>query len=302
MRSINYSIIIPHKNIPKLLVRCINSIPERDDIQIVIVDDNSDDANTYLEKYRELLRFNVEFIFTKEGKGAGYARNIGLKHAKGKWIVFADADDSMLPEWTEITDQYLDSDADVIQFRIEDIITHKDCRWHNASFDNYAKGILLDRDLLFYRNTCWAKMLNAEFIRNNGILFDEVKYGNDVFFGYQVAAQANHIIISQSAIYDVTYREGSLTTIKCREVSWIRYLAKKKANDFAAQRGFKRYELPYALEVLKTWRKFGLSDYCWFIWHERSEIRRASNVKMDHKPFNYRHPYLYILLVLFRLL
>ena len=300
--SINYSIIIPHKNIPKLLVRCINSIPERDDIQIVIVDDDSDDADSYLEKYPELFRHDVEFVYTKEAKGAGYARNIGLKHAKGKWIVFADADDFFLPKWTEITDQYLDTDADVIQFRIEDIITYKDCRWHNASFDEYAKGIISDRDLLFFHNTCWAKMLKAEFIRNNEILFEEIKFGNDVFFGYKVAALANHITISQSAIYDLTYREGSLTTINGREVSWIRYLAGKKANDFAAQHGYKRYELPHAIEVLKNWRKLGLRDYYWFIWHERCEIRRASSVKMNHKPFNYRHPYLYMLLVLFRLL
>lgn len=37
-----YSFIIPHKNSPDLLNRCIQSIPKRDDIEIIIVDDNSD--------------------------------------------------------------------------------------------------------------------------------------------------------------------------------------------------------------------------------------------------------------------
>ena len=50
--SINYSIIIPHKNIPELLVRCLNSIPEREDIQVIVVDDCSDDADTYLGNTR----------------------------------------------------------------------------------------------------------------------------------------------------------------------------------------------------------------------------------------------------------
>ena len=40
--EINYSFIIPHRNVPHLLQRCIDSIPKRDDIQIIIVDDNSD--------------------------------------------------------------------------------------------------------------------------------------------------------------------------------------------------------------------------------------------------------------------
>ena len=36
-----FSIIIPHKNIPSLLQRCLDSIPKRDDVQIIVVDDNS---------------------------------------------------------------------------------------------------------------------------------------------------------------------------------------------------------------------------------------------------------------------
>ena len=40
---INYSIIIPHKNTPNLLQQCLDSIPYRDDIQIIVVDDNSED-------------------------------------------------------------------------------------------------------------------------------------------------------------------------------------------------------------------------------------------------------------------
>ena len=35
-----YSIIIPTKNIPNLLHRCLNSIPTREDIQVIVVDDN----------------------------------------------------------------------------------------------------------------------------------------------------------------------------------------------------------------------------------------------------------------------
>lgn len=48
--QINYSIIIPHYGIPELLGRCLRSIPERDDIQVIVVDDNSPDADTYMER------------------------------------------------------------------------------------------------------------------------------------------------------------------------------------------------------------------------------------------------------------
>ena len=40
--EMNFTIIIPHFNTPTLLLRLINSIPEHDDLELIIVDDNSD--------------------------------------------------------------------------------------------------------------------------------------------------------------------------------------------------------------------------------------------------------------------
>ena len=61
-----FSIIIPHYDIPDLLMRCLKSIPVSEDIQVIVVDDNSPDADTYLEKYPELSRPYLEFIHTTE--------------------------------------------------------------------------------------------------------------------------------------------------------------------------------------------------------------------------------------------
>lgn len=38
-----YSIIIPHHNIPDLLQRCLSSIPQRNDLQVIVIDDKSDE-------------------------------------------------------------------------------------------------------------------------------------------------------------------------------------------------------------------------------------------------------------------
>ena len=58
---ITYSIIIPNRNNHELLNRLLNSIPIREDIQIIIVDDQSDDS--YLNEYPGMLRSNVKIIF-----------------------------------------------------------------------------------------------------------------------------------------------------------------------------------------------------------------------------------------------
>lgn len=99
--EIVYSVIIPHKDIPCLLQRCLDSIPPRDDVQIIVVDDNSSPDIVDFAHFPGRDRTDVEILFTKEGGGAGYARNCGLAGAKGKWLVFADADDfSCLVFWT----------------------------------------------------------------------------------------------------------------------------------------------------------------------------------------------------------
>ena len=55
---INYSIIIPHKNSPELLERCLNSIPERKDIEIIVVDDCSNENGR-----PQIDREGVEIIY-----------------------------------------------------------------------------------------------------------------------------------------------------------------------------------------------------------------------------------------------
>lgn len=73
--SLNYSLIIPHKNIPNLLKRCLDSIPQRDDMEIILVDDNSDPNIVDFEHFPGKTRQGVRLIFDKQGGGAGRARN-----------------------------------------------------------------------------------------------------------------------------------------------------------------------------------------------------------------------------------
>ena len=111
-----FTIIIPHKNIPHLLQRCLYSIPKRDDLQVIIIDDNSDPEIVDFENFPGIGEDNIEVVFTKEDKGAGYARNIGLKFAKGEWLLFADADDFYNYCINDILDRHINSSCDIILF------------------------------------------------------------------------------------------------------------------------------------------------------------------------------------------
>ena len=111
-----YTIIIPHKNSPKLLQRCLDSIPQRNDLHIIVVDDNSDIDKVDFGNFPGLNRNDVEVIFTKEGKGAGYARNIGLAHTDSEKVIFADADDYFNYCLSDILDEYKEDETDIVFF------------------------------------------------------------------------------------------------------------------------------------------------------------------------------------------
>ena len=82
-----------HKNSVDVLRRCLNSIPQRDDLHVIVIDDNSDPKIVDFDKFPGKERADVTLIFDKESKGAGHARNRGLELLDTKWVLFSDCDD-----------------------------------------------------------------------------------------------------------------------------------------------------------------------------------------------------------------
>jgi glycosyltransferase involved in cell wall biosynthesis len=216
--NINFSIIIPHKNIPDLLQRCLNSIPRREDIQIIIVDDNSDEDKVDFSKFPGLNDKYVEVYFTKEGKGAGYARNVGLEHAKGKWLLFADADDFFHKNLLDIMEKYKSSECDLVYFGMDSIYsdTLLPCNREgsvNKNLQKAVEGDVYSQEKIRYRflyPSC--KFIQTSLVRKYNIQFDEVPASNDTMFGVKVATFAQSVYFDTSIIYCLTYRNDSLVT------------------------------------------------------------------------------------------
>ena len=216
MNTFNYSFIIPHKNSVSLLKRCVDSIPNRPDVQLIIVDDNSEREICEMEDFPGLHMQNAEVYFTKEGLGAGYARNVGLRLAKGRWVLFADADDYYATDILETLDQYVNSDLDVVYFSINSDEHHpkitKRLKIHNKCFKAYNPSIPGSEDRVKYmRWEPWNKMISMELIRKNNIKFEEIKKSNDMIFSLLVSFYAHKIVVLDKRLYYITYQENSLT-------------------------------------------------------------------------------------------
>ena len=209
----NYSFIIPHKNTPALLLNCIKSIPNRDDIQIIVIDDNSDGTFVDFENFPGLDSPNVEVYLTKEGKGAGYARNVGLQHAVGKWLVFADADDFFSENINAVLDEYKDSDADVVFLKNKAVkIPSGEPSMRGAELNRRVDIAIETGDFtqaVLYSSP-WQKFFKRAFIESNNIRFNEVRWGNDVVFMGKVAACATSFEASGKVIYCITESDNSI--------------------------------------------------------------------------------------------
>ena len=96
------SVIIPTYNDGAYLDACLDSIRSQQlngqTIEVIVVDDGSEEKELRSEGVKELRSEGVTFI-RQEHAGQSAARNRGLQAAKGEFIVFVDADDRLEPDW-----------------------------------------------------------------------------------------------------------------------------------------------------------------------------------------------------------
>ena len=220
--TINLSIIIPHYNTPLKLKKLLMTIPNKKDIQVVVIDDCS---TKYLDTYVGIKNEfpYVDFLSTNSNSGAGKARNIGISEALGKWLLFADADDYFLENAYEKAKLFFDSGLDVIFFYPQsiDLTTNTQSDRHLnyvALLENYKKDTSNELQLKYGFVVPWSKMIRKDLIIKHDIKFDEVIASNDIMFSVFIGHYMKSFYIEDESIYCVTKDTGTLTKNINKEV------------------------------------------------------------------------------------
>lgn len=114
------TVIIPVYNQEELILRALYSVPNRKDIQIIVVNDGSTDKT-----HDRILDFlsdskivcNKLYYNLEQNKGVSNAVNIGLEKSEGEYTVLLGSDDYLLPTIEQIMDDT--NGEDLIYFDLE---------------------------------------------------------------------------------------------------------------------------------------------------------------------------------------
>lgn len=256
MYKFSYSVIIPHftKKGTELLIRAVNSIPQREDIQVIVVD------NSPVRIPEDLFaeRQNVSIFYSDNTKGAGHARNVGIEHANGKWLHFLDADDFFTEGAFDEFDRYRESDYDIVFFKMTSCYSDTYEPAHRHTHMTKLIDVFLDEpdnDTIRYSEVPWAKMIKFSLVDNNAIRFDEVPVSNDVIFCLEIGLYAKKICADNSVVSCITICRGSLTNVESLCNIETRFSVALRKNKILKKHGKKK--MASIMKYIYQARKYG---------------------------------------------
>ena len=214
-----FSIIIPVYNVKDYLEKCIESVlaQELEDAEIILVDDGSTDG----ESGRICDRYGVRYpgliqVIHQENGGLGAARNTGIDHASGQYLLFLDSDDYLLPGLLERLRSLLETSTyDIIDFGFvidqNGVLKEK----HAGEIGTTEPFTLRDHpEMLLVLPAAWRRLYSRELFLRSGIRYPSRVWYEDIRTTLKLYADAESIISIPEAYYGYVVREGSITRNK----------------------------------------------------------------------------------------
>lgn len=219
---IKITIVIPVYNVELYIQRCLESVISQENIdysiECVIIDDCTPD-NSMIIVYDIINNYKGTIIFSivrhEQNKGLSEARNTGMKHAHGEFIMFLDSDDYLMPD--SIAYMFNTSkdypSADII---MGNVYEHK---YSKTQYD-YKEPILISggyevRKWLLtheFAVSSWNRIFNRQFLINNKFFFEPNILHEDIPWSYKVYTKIQNVLLLPKVTYSYWYNQNSITS------------------------------------------------------------------------------------------
>ncbi len=213
------SIIVPVYNVENYLKTCIDSLLlqnlQNTNYEIIAVNDGSNDNSLAVLKTIESKCNNVHII-SQENQGLSGARNTGLNNAKGKYILFVDSDDTILPNTikglTDLAEKY---ELDILEFGAAGVLDNGEVVYEATETTNkkVLSGEEYLKDIAYISSAC-NKLYRLDFLNTNKLRFLEKVYIEDIEFNTRAVFYCKKIMAINTIIAHFLQRPGSITRSK----------------------------------------------------------------------------------------
>ena len=206
------SIIIPVYNAEKYISSCIDSILNQtiDNFEIILINDGStDNSLSILNDYKNKDIRVV--VIDKVNEGVSIARNVGIKHSKGKYITFIDSDDFLEPNALEtMLNLMIQFNSDIVRTSYYYIKNDNKYEGKKVNYEGIYKvnddlRSSLIEDALMQKMGCylWVLLIKKDLLIKNNITFNELLFVHqDIDFYVKLFLHCKTIYFSNLYTYN----------------------------------------------------------------------------------------------------
>lgn len=238
------SVIVPIYNTEKYLVECVESLRRQtySNIEIILVDDGSTDASIeicdgFAEKDSRVR------VFHKKNEGVAVARNFGIQHSNGQYVVIVDSDDVAVDRMIEVLyTQIKEKDADIAVGNYYIYDESDGNFYYYITDDDYCVEVLSSQELIDRQAGAWqwnssafivtvAKLYKKDLFED--VLFTHGRRFDDEASTHRLFLRSKKTVFINDNLYIYRRRSGSIMKTDF-DLSWVRDLVEvfsKKISD-----------------------------------------------------------------------
>ena len=232
MNEISVSVIVPVYNVKKYINQCLDTIVNQTlkNIEIILVDDCSNDGTSEILDEYATCDDRIMVIHNEHKIGAGGARNLGLKMARGEYLSFLDSDDFFALDLLEkVYFECKKNELDICIYdyaKYDDINKRIDSRYQISAENEkliedkvFSFDTMGDRIMPIWTCAMWTRMVRRKMIIKEKLQFQQIHNANDVFFSYATllcAKRIKYVKYQDPLLYYRVNIEGQLSNIRTK--------------------------------------------------------------------------------------